>query len=78
MPKYKCKKEVWALKIGDIVREENSYVIHPENSDYAPFAVSSDYVIKHSPTIGGYYVIYKDGYESYSPAGAFEEGYDLI
>ena len=28
----------------------------------------------HSP-VGGYYVRYEDGYESWSPAGAFESGY---
>jgi hypothetical protein len=33
---------------------------------------------KHKPQVGGYYVLYKDGYASFSPASAFEEGYDLI
>lgn len=28
--------------------------------------------------LGGYYVLYPDGYASYSPAKAFEEGYKLI
>lgn len=27
---------------------------------------------------GGYYVHYSDGYESWSPAGAFEEGYTRL
>ena len=27
---------------------------------------------------GGYYVRYPDGYESWSPAEAFEEGYTLV
>ena len=31
---------------------------------------------KHDPQIGGYYVVYPgDGYKSWSPAQAFEEGY---
>ncbi len=25
--------------------------------------------------VGGYYVVYEDGYKSFSPAGAFESGY---
>jgi hypothetical protein len=33
---------------------------------------------KHKPEVGGYYVVYKEGYKSFSPAGAFEEGYALI
>jgi hypothetical protein len=32
-------------------------------------------MIKHAPQVGGYYVRYPDGYESWSPAKAFEEGY---
>lgn len=30
------------------------------------------------PAIGGYFVVYDDGYESWSPAEAFEKGYTLI
>lgn len=30
------------------------------------------------PEIGGYVVVYEDGYISYSPAAAFESGYGLI
>jgi hypothetical protein len=33
---------------------------------------------KPMPEVGWYYVQYPDGYESFSPAAAFEEGYTLI
>ena len=49
----------------------------PEDSHYAEFTVSREYLFKHKPIAGGYYVRYKDGYESFSPALAFEEGYAL-
>lgn len=86
MPKYKCHKEVWALKIKSIVidgegenREtDGSAMITPEEKGYAPFKVDQDYMRKHKPEAGGYYVQYKDGYKSFSPAYAFEEGYSLI
>ena len=89
MPKYKCIKDVWALKIKSIVfdsdlasqtgREtDGSATITPEEEYYAPFKVDSSYVRKHNPVAGGYYVVYKDGYKSFSPASAFEEGYVLI
>jgi site-specific recombinase XerD len=42
-----------------------------------PIHVRHDYVHKHKPEAGGYYVVYADGYKSYSPAKAFEEGYTL-
>ncbi len=56
MPKYRCHKEVWALKIADVIK----------------------YVRKHDPKPGGYYVVYEDGYTSWSPADAFEGGYTRI
>jgi hypothetical protein len=28
--------------------------------------------------VGGYFVVYDDGYTSYSPAAAFESGYSRI
>jgi hypothetical protein len=87
MPKYKCIKEVRALKIeriildSDLARLENretdgSAILFPENT-YCSVAVSADYVRKHNPQPGGYYVVYPDGYKSFSPAKAFEEGYIL-
>jgi hypothetical protein len=86
MPKYKSHKEVWALKIKSIVRDgegenresDGSAIITPEEDGYAPFRVESDYLHKHNPQVGGYYVVYQDGYKSFSPAQPFEEGNKLI
>ena len=89
MPKYRSHKEVWALKIKSVkldsekAREEGretdgSAIITPEDEGYAPFRVDHEYVWKHKPQPGGYYVVYKDGYKSFSPAEAFEEGYTRI
>lgn len=89
MPQYQCHKKVWALKIqsveldSDLATKENretdgSARLVPERVPYAPFKVDSDYVRKHKPAAGGYYVSYADGYKSFSPAAAFEEGYDEI
>ena len=35
-------------------------------------------VPKGLPSLGGYYVRYEDGFESWSPARAFEEGYTRL
>ncbi len=90
LPKYKCHKRVWALQIESIEPDserakaegdretDGSTWLHPVNKDYAPFKVTSAYVEKHAPEIGGYWVQYEDGYQSYSPAAAFEGGYTLI
>ncbi len=89
MPKYVCQKEVHALKIksivfdSDLARQENRETtgratITPEEEGYAPFEVSAEYVHKHSPKAGGYFVVYEDGYLSWSPAEVFEKGYTAI
>jgi len=76
MPRYVSHKIVHALKIVEIslADEDEGAEIVPEG-DYAPFMVSQEYYDKHQPQAGGYYVQYKDGYKSFSPAKAFEEGY---
>ncbi|MAY41702.1 MULTISPECIES: hypothetical protein [unclassified Neptuniibacter] len=79
MPKYKCHKSVWALKIKNIyIKPAGGATITPEEDDFSPFDVEADYVSKHQPENGGYYVLYPGGYKSYSPADAFEDGYVLI
>lgn len=87
MPKYECFKQVHALKIKSIKidaeddpnsESDGSAIITPEEESYAPFKVSYDYMRKHKPIAGGYYVVYEDGYTSFSPADAFEKGYRRI
>lgn len=86
MPKYQSHKQVWALKIKSIVRDgegenresDGSAMITPEEDGYAPFEVDYEYMRKHKPQVGGYFVQYNDGYKSFSPAKAFEEGYTKL
>ncbi len=89
MPRYKCHKEVHALKISDIeadskiAQRENRETtggswITPAEQGYGPFHVPREYVDKHKPEVGGYYVVYADGYKSFSPAKAFEDGYARV
>ena len=87
MPRYKSHKEVSALKIKEVIGAERKNVgkedeycalLIFEDGGYAHKEVGHDYVVKHQPKAGGYYVRYEDGYESWSPAQAFEGGYTLI
>jgi hypothetical protein len=79
MPRYQSHKTVWALKIKSIDDPNNvtdgSRLLSWEDENYAPLSVDGDFMQRHNPQVGGYYVVYKDGYKSYSPAQAFEEGY---
>lgn len=79
MPKYKCHKEVWALKIAVVDQlEQGGARLVWLDPKWEPITVDADYVSRHAPQAGGYYVVYADGYKSYSPADAFEQGYTLI
>lgn len=82
LPKYRCHKEVWALKIKSANWRRGGILLEltPEDSNFAPFTVDEAYVRRHGSgdLSGGYYVVYADGYRSWSPAKAFEEGYTLI
>jgi len=89
MPKYRSYKEVWALKIADVRRDsdaaakenretDGSATLVFEDSRYAPMKVHHDYVRKHNPKPGGYYVVHKDGYNSWAPAEGFESMYTKI
>jgi len=81
MPRYRSHKEVWALKIKEVIviyQSTEGHRIVPEDPRYAPIPISDEYLKKHDPKAGGYYVVYPDGYESWSPAEAFESGYTLI
>lgn len=95
LPKYRCHKEVWAVKIKEVVchaHEDPSWTIEdfskteafqgghifPDEPGYGPIPFDAAYYRKHKPEAGGYYVVYADGYKSFSPAKAFEDGYTRI
>ncbi len=88
MPRYRSHKEVHALKIAQVdlcedrpsarTETDDGAMITPVEDGYAPFMVNRGYVNRHDPKPGGYYIVYQDGYKSFSPAEAFEAGYTLV
>ena len=83
-PKYKCHKVVWALQIESIkqnlttITADLSYDLSFVEDGYALIRVTFGFFDKHKPKAGDYYVVYKDGYKSISPAKAFEAGYTKV
>jgi hypothetical protein len=74
LPRWQCHKEVFADKIvgsADVGRD--LYL-----ASGAFVRVQRELQTNGRPIIGGYYVRYLDGYESWSPADAFEDGYTRI
>lgn len=83
MLKFKSHKVVEAAKIKEIVRlgynagtdtEDHGLIF--EDGDRV--RVAFDWLAKHAPKVGGYFVRYPDGYTSWSPAAAFEQGYTKV
>lgn len=77
LPLYQCHKQVRAAKITGIA---------PQNSETLTITlhlgdilgeveVTSEWLAKHKPQIGSYFVVYSDSYTSCSPAEPFESGY---
>lgn len=75
LPEFDCHKRVRAAKIVDVMLVEDpkgaSLVL--DNGQATP--VDLAWIDKHTPSPGGYFVVYQDGYTSFSPAEAFESGY---
>jgi len=85
MPQYQSHKKVWALKIAELKHtgepdqeSDGSLMMVPCEAGFAPVKLSAEFVQKHRPEAGGYYVVYADGYKSFSPPEAFENGYSQI
>jgi hypothetical protein len=83
LPQYQSHKKVHAFKILAVSYEETPdgislVCIVPTDPNLSPVYIDYDWYYKHRPQAGGYYVVYEDGYTSYSPAEAFENGYTLI
>lgn len=68
---YVCHKVVAAGKITSVFTD----CVFVDVKDGVLVAGSIEWVNHHKPQVGGYYVVYEDGYTSYSPAEAFEKGY---
>ena len=87
LPQYRSHKVVRAGKIMAIWFEDpdriddhgSNVLVVVSGLGYAkPVRLDISWFDKHEPRVGGYLVAYDDGYISFSPAKAFEEGYTLI
>lgn len=73
MPQYVSHKTVWALELATI----NPLICKLSFAEkgYAPIKVEAEMFARYVPVPGDFYVVYADGYKSFSPRKAFLEGY---
>jgi hypothetical protein len=83
LPRWKCHKVVSAARISRVMTESDGSgtLVLRLSPDDAPVQShtsvdkEAEWMERFKPAAGGYYVVYEDGYESFSPAKAFEDGY---
>lgn len=78
LARYTCHKVVQAGRIIDAkVTNQSGGVLTVEAADgsHGTIAAPIEYFRKHHPHVGGYFVVYEDGYWSFSPAQPFENRY---
>lgn len=81
LPTYRSIKLVKAAKITRLERidEQQCNVITVDTGRrHADIQVTDAWLQKHEPQVGGYFVVYQDGYCSYSPSVPFEKGHIRI
>lgn len=80
-PTYRSIKLVKAAKIEHIelcgITRINTIILNAGGRK-VDIKVEDGWLHKHEPRVGGYIVVYEDGYASYSPAEPFESGYIKI
>lgn len=73
LPQFRSHKVVGAAKIVEIWDGDKV-----DLGQYGIVTVGADWIAEKRAVKGGYFVAYQDGYTSYSPAKAFEEGNTAI
>jgi hypothetical protein len=82
LARFRCHKIVAAGEIRGLINGDNGKVealmvqtADGTNSEVCP---GDGFFARKTPALGDYYVVYDDGYASWSPASAFEDGYTKI
>ena len=73
LKEWQCHKQVWAGRIISI--DEPTILVSSYNGEPITIVPEDRWWKFNAPERGGFYVVYADGYTSYSPAKAFTEGY---
>lgn len=85
LPVWRSHKLVRASKILAIrnlnIHAEAAFQGHVQDWDVASghtLHIDQSVIRRNEPEVGDYFVLYEDGYRSWSPAAAFEGGYTQV
>ena len=74
MPRYRSHKIIHALEIKTVDGHRLSFV----EPGYADIEAPAEMFLRYTPVPGDRYMVYPDGYKSFSPKAAFEDGYTRV
>jgi hypothetical protein len=78
MPRYVSHKTVHALELKEPPlrdMETGNWVLQFADAGCASVLAPDEMFSRYKPVVGDFYVVYADGYKSFSPRKAFLEGY---
>ena len=73
LPIFNCRNKVRAAIITDILISDIDVIL--ELGKFGRISKSANWVIGNDVAVGGYYILFADGYTSFCPANLFESGY---
>lgn len=76
LPQWQCHKRVRAAQIVGISERGADTKLHLTGGISVP--ADATWMMRHEARAGGFYVVYEDGYASYSPQASFIGGYTLL
>lgn len=75
MTQYLCHKRVQAAKVVSVENGAALVTVKCDDGMSMTQAKNTGLLARYTPVVGDYLVEYSDGYQSFSPAKAFLEGY---
>jgi|ERR1041385_738619 hypothetical protein len=79
MPRYVSHKRVWGLEIAEVGLRDfpsGDRRLSFRDNGFDPIVAPGEMFARYVPVPGDFYVVYADGYKSFSPRRAFLEGYE--
>lgn len=76
LPRWVCHKEVWGSNITALLKSDGALTVRTEHGDVDIIDETWPARYKGTDADMGYLVVYQDGYISWSPTKAWENGYE--
>ena len=79
-PKYRSRKTVNALKIKKVEKnlKNNGALLHFTKKEFEPIIANDQFMLKHKPEVGGFYLVEEDGYPLCVSSKQFSKDFEIV